>query len=112
MMDPLADKLMMLAVVCSLFITERISLWTALFFFVRDVGMIVASAIFHFRGKKTVPANVYGKVTTVLFYITFPLLMYRYTYAEELLWTVMLFSFLTSAMYIVKFRLLNKKSTY
>lgn len=112
MMDPLADKLMMLAVVCSLFITERISLWTALFFFARDVGMIVASAIFHFRGKKTVPANVYGKVTTVLFYITFPLLMYRYTYAEELLWTVMLFSFLTSAMYIVKFRLLNKKSTY
>lgn len=112
MMDPLADKLMMLAVVCSLFLTERISVWTALFFFARDLGMIVASAIFHFRGKKTVPANVFGKVTTVLFYVTFPLLMYRYVYAEEILWAVMVFSFVTSALYIGKYRILNKNSSH
>ncbi|MGE5703356.1 MAG: CDP-alcohol phosphatidyltransferase family protein, partial [Clostridia bacterium] len=86
MMDPLADKLMMMAVIVSLLLTERISIWPALFFVARDVGMIVTSAFFHFRGKKTVPANAFGKVTTVLFYITFPLLMYRYIYAEELLW--------------------------
>lgn len=108
MMDPFADKLMMLAVITSFFLTERISLWAALFFFARDVGMIVASAIFHFRGKKTVPANVFGKVTTVLFYLVFTLIMFQYPYAETGLWIVLAFSFVTSAVYAVKLRLINR----
>ncbi|MFY0544200.1 CDP-diacylglycerol--glycerol-3-phosphate 3-phosphatidyltransferase [Brevibacillus sp. H7] len=108
MMDPLADKLMMMAVIASLFLTERISVWAALFFFARDLGMIVASAFFHFRGKKTVPANTFGKLTTVLFYIAFPLVMFRYPYGEIILWSAILFSFVTSAIYLVKFRLLNR----
>lgn len=108
MMDPLADKLMMMAVISSLFLTERISIWAALFFFARDLGMIIASAIFHIRGKKTVPANAFGKITTVLFYIAFPLVMFRYPYAEAVLWSVIVFSFVTTAIYLVKFRLLNR----
>jgi cardiolipin synthase len=108
MMDPLADKLMMMSVIASLFLTERISLWAALFFFVRDVAMIVTGAIYHLRGKKTVPANAYGKLTTVLFYLVIPLAMYRYEYSEEILWTVIAFSFITSAIYLGKFRLLNR----
>jgi cardiolipin synthase len=108
MMDPLADKLMMMAVIASLFLTERISVWAALFFFARDAGMIVASAFFHFRGKKTVPANAFGKITTVLFYIAFPMVMYRFQYGELILWTAILFSFVTAAIYLVKFRLMNR----
>lgn len=108
MMDPLADKLMMMAVITSLFLTERISIWAALFFFARDLGMIVASAVFHIRGKKTVPANTFGKITTVLFYIAFPLVMFRYPYGEAVLWSVIAFSFVTTAIYLVKFRLLNR----
>jgi cardiolipin synthase len=108
MMDPLADKLMMMAVIASLFLTERISLWAALFFFARDAGMIIAAGFFHFRGKKTVPANAFGKLTTVLFYIAFPLVMYRYQYGELILWSVIAFSFVTTAIYLVKFRLLNR----
>lgn len=108
MMDPLADKLMMLTVITSFFLTDRISLWAALFFFVRDVGMIVTSAFFHFRGKKTVPANAFGKLTTVLFYLAFTLLMFRASVGELVLWIVIAFSFVTSAIYLVKFRLLNR----
>jgi cardiolipin synthase len=108
MMDPLADKLMMMAVIASLFLTERISVWAALFFFVRDLAMIAFSAFFHLKGKKTVPANAFGKLTTVLFYIAFPLVMFRYEYGEIILWSAIAFSFVTSAIYLVKFRLLNR----
>ncbi len=108
MMDPLADKLMMLAVITSFFLTGRISLWAALFFYARDVGMIVTSAVFHFRGKKTVPANAFGKLTTVLFYIAFTLLMFRFSNGEKVLWIVIAFSFVTSAIYLAKVRLLNR----
>ncbi len=108
MMDPLADKLMMLAVISSFFLSDRISVWAALFFFLRDVGMIVVSAIFHFKGKRTVPANAFGKLTTVFFYIAFTLVMFQNRYGEQILWIVIAFSFLTSAIYLVKFRLLNR----
>ncbi|WP_139491115.1 CDP-alcohol phosphatidyltransferase family protein [Brevibacillus dissolubilis] len=108
MLDPLADKLMMLAAISSFYMSERISLWAALFFFLRDIGMILFSALFHFRGKKTVPANVFGKVTTVLFYLVFTLVMFRHPYGEETLWVVISFSFVTSAIYLTKIRLLNR----
>lgn len=110
MMDPLADKLMMMAVIASLFLTERISLWAALFFFIRDLAMISTGAVYHFRGKKTVPANAYGKLTTLFLYLVIPLVMYRYQYSETILWTVIAFSFITSAIYLGKFRLLNRTS--
>jgi cardiolipin synthase len=108
MMDPLADKLMMMAVIASLFLTERISVWATIVFFMRDLAMILTSAIFHLRGKKTVPANAFGKLTTVLFYIAFTLVMFQYTYGELVLWTVIAFSIVTSAIYLMKVRLLNK----
>lgn len=108
MMDPFADKLMMIAVITSFLITERISLGAALIFLIRDIGMIVSSAFFHFRGKKTVPANTLGKVTTVLFYIAFTLVMFQYPYGQQVLWMVILLSFITSGIYLVKFRMLNR----
>nr|WP_278429896.1 CDP-alcohol phosphatidyltransferase family protein [Brevibacillus laterosporus] len=108
MLDPLADKLMMLAVIFSFLLSDRISMWAASVFFLRDLAMIILSAFFHFRGKKLVSANIYGKVTTVLFYIVFTSIMFQYTYGELLLWIVILFSILTSAIYLMKVLLLNK----
>ncbi|QOS98176.1 CDP-alcohol phosphatidyltransferase family protein [Brevibacterium sp. JNUCC-42] len=108
MLDPLADKLMMLAVIFSFLLSDRISIWAASVFFLRDLAMIILYALFHFRGKKLVSANIYGKVTTVLFYIVFTSIMFQYTYGELLLWIVILFSILTSAIYLMKVLLLNK----
>ncbi len=107
MMDPLADKLMMMAVIASLFLTGRISVWATIVFFIRDLAMILTSAFYHIRGKKTVPANAFGKVTTVMFYIAFTLVMFQLPYGEPVLWLVILFSIVTSAVYLVKVRLLN-----
>ncbi|WP_232697870.1 CDP-alcohol phosphatidyltransferase family protein [Brevibacillus daliensis] len=108
MLDPLADKLMMIAVILSFLLSDRISIWAASVFFFRDIAMIVLSAFFHFRGKQTVPANIFGKVTTVLFYIVFTMIMFKIPYGEMMLWAVIVFSFLTSAIYLSKFLLLNK----
>jgi cardiolipin synthase (CMP-forming) len=110
MLDPLADKLMMLAVFLSLFLTNRIGIAAAIAIILRDVGMIVASAFFHFRGKKTVPANAMGKLTTVLYYVALFLLMFDHPVADEFLWGVIIFSFLTSLIYLFQFKLLNEKT--
>jgi cardiolipin synthase len=110
MLDPLADKLMMLAVFLSLLISQRISLWAALAIFARDLGMIFGSAFFHFRGKKTVPANLLGKLTTFLFYVALFLLFFDYPNAENFLWFVIALSFVTFFIYLFQFKMLNQRT--
>lgn len=109
MLDPLADKSMMITVILSLVFSRMISWEAAIAMFLRDAGMIVGSAIFHFRGKRTVPANAMGKLTTVLYYIAILLIVFQFPFANAYLWFVITVSFLTSIIYIVQFHLLNKK---
>ncbi|WP_246320420.1 CDP-alcohol phosphatidyltransferase family protein [Paenibacillus qinlingensis] len=108
MLDPLADKCMMIAVILSLLISEMIPWQAALAMFIRDAGMIIGSAFFHFRGKLTVPANVMGKLTTVLYYFAILFIVFEFTYAITYLWYVIGVSFLTSFIYIFQFLLLNR----
>jgi cardiolipin synthase len=112
MLDPLADKTMMIAVILSLLFTYRIPWQAAAAMFIRDAGMIIGSAFFHFRGKKTVPANVMGKITTVLYYIAILFIVFDFPFAIRYLWFVIAFSFLTSVIYIIQFAILNKKRAY
>jgi len=108
MLDPLADKSMMIVVIISLVVKGFVPWYAAVPIFIRDIGMIIGSAIFHFRGKRTVPANAMGKLTTVLFYIAVLLIVVRFEYAIHYLWFVIAFAFVTSGIYIVKFQKLNQ----
>lgn len=109
MLDPLADKLMMLTVILSLLFSGMIHWTAALAIFIRDAGMIVGSAFFHFRGKKTVPAITMGKLTTVLFYLAIFFIVFEFSFANVYLWFVIVISFLTSFIYILKFKSLNRQ---
>ncbi|WP_135552006.1 CDP-alcohol phosphatidyltransferase family protein [Paenibacillus cymbidii] len=109
MLDPLADKTMMLTVILSFVFTSMISWAAAIAMFIRDLGMIAGSAYFYFRGKKTVPANTMGKLTTVLYYLAILLIVFEFAYAQQYLWFVIIFSFLTSFIYIYSFVRLNRK---
>ncbi|WP_246302894.1 CDP-alcohol phosphatidyltransferase family protein [Paenibacillus plantarum] len=108
MLDPLADKCMMIAVILSLLISEMIPWQAAVAMFIRDAGMIIGSAFFHFRGKLTVPANVMGKLTTVLYYFAILFIVFEFDFAITYLWYVIGVSFLTSFIYIFQFLLLNR----
>jgi cardiolipin synthase len=110
MLDPLADKLMLITVIGSLLISGHISWAAAAAMFLRDLGMIAGGLYFHFRGKKTVPANWMGKLTTVLFYVAIMLIFFEVPDAHSYLWAVIAFSFFTSIMYIAMFKALNKPS--
>ncbi|SEM79235.1 CDP-alcohol phosphatidyltransferase family protein [Lihuaxuella thermophila] len=109
MLDPLADKLMMIAVFLSLLISGKIGYWAAAAIFFRDLTMILCSAFFHFRGKKTVPANVLGKMTTVLFYVALVLLMFDSAYAQNFLWAVIVLSYITSFVYMLQLKTVNEE---
>lgn len=108
MLDPLADKLMFITVILSLLLAGSISWLAAAAMFLRDLGMIAGGLFYHFRGKKTVPANWMGKLTTILLYVAIMFVFFEAPFAETYLWAVIAFSFITSIVYIVLFKALNK----
>jgi len=108
MLDPLADKLMMLAVIVALLI-GRVLPWEAVAVMAfREIGMIASSAFFHFRGFKTVPANRLGKATTVVYYAAIVLLFVHEESGVAVLWIGIGLSYVASAIYFLKFRNLNQ----
>ena len=108
MLDPLADKTMMLVIILSFLYTDRVSWLAAIALFIRDGGMIIGSAIFHYRGKKVVPANVLGKLSAILYYLAVPLLMFKASFAMPYLWVVIVFFYVTSYIYIRRIKQLNR----
>ncbi|MFC5700914.1 CDP-alcohol phosphatidyltransferase family protein [Cohnella faecalis] len=108
MLDPLADKTMMLTVVLSLLFNEKISWSVGAVMAFREIGMIASSAFFYFRGMKTVPANMMGKATTVVYYVAIVLLFLDQPGGSEVLWCGIALSFVTSGIYFMKFRNLNR----
>lgn len=108
MLDPLADKLMMLAVVIAMLLGDMLP-WSAVAVMAfREVGMIAFSAFFYFRGFKTVPANFLGKATTVVYYLAIVLLFLEQPGGVPVLWCGIALSFVTSGIYLLKFRSLNR----
>lgn len=110
MLDPLADKTLMIVVIVTLLLKGMIGWLAAVAIFLRDISMIVGSAFFHFSGKKTVQANAIGKLTTVLFYIAIMLIFFQSKYADVVLWTAIVVSFIASLVYIGQFRMVNRRN--
>jgi cardiolipin synthase len=102
MLDPLADKLMLITVIISLLLSGMIPWPAAAVFFIRDAGMIVGGILVHVKGMQAVPANAMGKITTVLFYIAILMIVFDIAYAIPYLWFVISFSFVATLLYIGK----------
>jgi len=108
LLDPLADKVLMIAVIVSFLYLRFIPWQAALAIFIREIGMIIGAASFHVRGYKTVQANVLGKLTTVLYYLAIVFLFMQVDFAVPYLWFVIILSFIASVIYILEFRSLNE----
>ncbi|MBR2569894.1 MAG: CDP-alcohol phosphatidyltransferase family protein [Paenibacillus sp.] len=112
MLDPLADKLMMMTVIVSLFLAGDLPLSCAIVMFVRDAGLILGALWFHVRGKKTIPASWMGKATTVLYYAAVVSLYFGWAYAVPFLWLVIGFSCLTLVQYTYQIIKVNQRHAF
>ncbi len=75
-LDPLADKLMLLMVLFTLWLNGTLPWWFVTFFFVKEVFMIGAGAYLYFKkGKFVIPSNYFGKAATALLFLAIPLRM-------------------------------------
>ena len=78
LLDPLADKLMQLTVVISLLIAQIIPLWFVIILALKEVLMIIGG-IFLYSKKTFVKSNIFGKVNTVILFITMVVMLFAHT---------------------------------
>lgn len=69
-LDPLADKMMLLAVLICLATTNLVPLWVLLLIMLKEIVMISGGIYLYFSNIKIIiPSNHFGKLGTVLFYL-------------------------------------------
>lgn len=69
-LDPLADKLMLITVLFCFTDIGFLPVWVILIVGIKEISMIFGGIFLYYNGNKTViPANRYGKIATFSFYI-------------------------------------------
>lgn len=101
-MDPLADKLIQLVVLTCLTVEGMIPLWIIIIYGVKESTMIFGGLFLYTQKEKTViPANIYGKIATFLFYLAVLSLAFNYQYSNYIFIIAVSFSILSFAQYFV-----------
>lgn len=88
-MDPLADKLMLLTVLGCLVIKNYIPNWILIVISVKEFAMII-SATFLYKKDTVIPANSFGKVSTLLFYIAIFIFSFNRSLGDYLLYAAVI----------------------
>lgn len=101
LMDPLADKLMLITVLITLYIDGRVPLWAILIIVLKELLMILGAAFLYKNRKVVVQANFYGKLATVLFYIAITALVFNIPYSGFVLLIAVISTILALAQYAV-----------
>ncbi|HHU78550.1 MAG: CDP-diacylglycerol--glycerol-3-phosphate 3-phosphatidyltransferase [Caldicoprobacterales bacterium] len=102
LMDPLADKLMLITVLLCLFIDEVIPIWVILIIALKELLMILGAAFLYRNRKMVVQANFYGKLATFLFYIAVTALVFELNYARYILFVAVFSTILALLQYAVR----------
>lgn len=101
-LDPLADKLMLLTVLSCLVIRSYIPLWILIIVAVKEIFMIVSST-FLYKKDTVIPSNIFGKITTFLFYLSIFILTFNEAFGEYMLYIAVLSTIIALMNYLVVF---------
>jgi len=70
LLDPLGDKLMTFTVLVCIAITMPIILWAVIIFFIKEVLMGIGGLVIHKKAHiELPPANIIGKISTIVFFL-------------------------------------------
>lgn len=98
-MDPLADKLMLIVVLVSLYTIQIVPLAVIIIVLIKELLMVIG-AIFIYRHKRTiVQANFIGKASSATFYIAILALVFRFSYAYYILAAAVFFAVFALVQY-------------
>lgn len=99
-LDPLADKLMLITVLTCLLIKGFIPSFVVIVITIKEVFMILSGILLYKKGT-VIPSNRFGKVSTVLFYISLFIFIFNRTVGTYLLYISVLSALIALINYFV-----------
>ncbi|MDR0936714.1 MAG: CDP-alcohol phosphatidyltransferase family protein [Oscillospiraceae bacterium] len=113
-LDPLADKLMTFAVLICVTVDGVVPLWAVTVFFIKEGLMGIGGLLLYRKIADMPPSNIFGKISTVVFFIVCVILIIGKGFISEL-WANIMMGFaivvtlLAFASYIFKFASIQSK---
>ena len=99
-LDPLADKLMLITVLASVTISNNIPLWIIAVVALKEM-LIIAGAIYLYNVQDIViPANIFGKISTLLSYIAILAVLFELPYSRTILYSYIVATIMALTIYL------------
>ena len=99
-LDPLADKLMLLTVLISITLKNQIPLWIIVVVAIKETLLILGAITLFNDHDIVVPANRFGKVSTIAFYIAILAVAFELPYSQLLLDVFVLLTIVALVVYV------------
>jgi cardiolipin synthase len=99
-LDPLADKMMLLTVLISITIRNQVPFWVAMVVVIKETLMILGAIMLYNDHDIVVPANRFGKISTITFYIAILAVAFELPYSQVLLDGFVLLTIVALVVYV------------
>ena len=110
LMDPLADKLMLITVLISLSIKQLIPPFVVIVVIVKELMIIVGAAFLYKARKVVVQANYFGKAASTAFFLAVVAVIFDVLYAEIILLAALLATLIALVQYFYIAFLKNERT--
>lgn len=99
-LDPLADKLMLLTVLACLTLKNLIPNLVLIIIAIKEVAMIIAGVVLYNKNF-IIPSNIFGKISTFIFYLAILVLSFSILYGKYLLYLAVLSAIVAFLNYLI-----------
>lgn len=111
-LDPLADKLMLISVLVCITLSNAVPLWIITFVIVKELAMVLGGISLYNIDDVVISANKLGKASTFLSYIAILSVLFHWTFAGILLYIYVAMAAAALLVYIHAFAAIKRRSKY
>lgn len=111
-LDPLADKLMLITVLISVTISNNIPLWIIAVVGIKELLMIFGAISLYNQDDVVIPANIFGKLSTVLSYVAILAVMFELPLGRAILYIYVVTAILALVIYLNSFVAVKRQNQF
>lgn len=111
-LDPLADKIMLVTVLASVTISNNIPIWIVAVVALKEILMIAGAISLYNERDVVIPANKFGKISTILSYMAILAVLFELPYNRTILYTYIAITILALFTYLNSFLGLKRQNQF
>jgi len=111
-LDPLADKIMLITVLASVTISNNIPVWIIAVVALKELLMIVGAIFLYNERDIVIPANIFGKISTILSYIAILAVLFELPYNRIILYSYIAMTIFALFIYLNSFLVFKRQNQF